>query len=427
MTRRTPTAIALAAVVALALSACSSGSSGSTEEPDGTASPTGGAEEVTISYSNFISNGGNEDNLATIVAAFEDANPGVRVEVKTLAYADYGTALQTDLAAGTQADVFDVEYANYAGYQQAGVLAALDGVDGSVFAPSLLEAYQTDGVQYALPSSFSNVVLFYNKDLFDAAGLDYPTNDWTWADEQAAAEALTDQAAGVFGTYQPISYYEFYKALAQNGGQFLSDDGATVAFNTPEGVEAAQWLVGKPGTTMPTAEQGAGTPDFDSGLFADGKLAMWHTGIWMFGSMADSDVNWDIAVEPGNTTQASAMFSNALGVSATSAHPAEAQAFAEFLAGSDVSAQVRLDAGWELPPVADESLLATYLDKGEPDNRQAVFDSLDKVALPPTIGEKQNQMVDIITNQLTEAAAGRMTAAEALAEAETQINALLAG
>lgn len=424
MNRRTPAALAVGAL-ALTLAACSSGST--TDPGAGETSSDAAPQDVTITYTNFISNDGNEDNLASIVSAFEDANPGVTVDVTTLPYSDYGTALQTDLAAGTQADVFDVEYANYAAYQAAGVLAPIEGVDTSVYTPSLLEAYQTDGTQYALPSSFSDVVLFYNKDLFDAAGVEYPTSSWTWADEQAAAQKLTDAAAGVWGDYQPISYYEFYKALVQNGAQFLADDGKSVAFDTPAGVEAAQWLIGKSGTTMPTAEQGAGTPDFDSGLFTQGKLAMWHTGIWMFGTVADAGLNWDIAVEPGNTTQASAMFSNALGVSAKSQHVKEATAFAAYLSGSQEAAKVRLDAGWELPPISDQTVLSTYLEKGDPANRQAVFDSLDHVALPPTIGDKQNQMVDIINAQLTEAAAGRMTAADALAEAAKQINALLAG
>ena len=281
MKHTTPLAgIGIAAVAALTLTGCSGGDSGggATDEP------------ITITYTNFISNGGNEENLQTIVDAFEAENPNTTVEVTTLPYADYFTALQTDLAGGTVSDVFDIEYANYASYQASNVLAPLEGVDTSVYQASLADAYATDGTQYALPSSFSNVVLFYNADMFDAAGLEYPTSDWTWEQEQAAAEALTDAAAGVWGDYQPISYYEFYKALAQAGGEFLNADGTAVAFNSPEGIAAANWLVGKSGTTMPTAEQGAGTPDFDSSLFADGKLGMWHTGIWMFGALADTSV-----------------------------------------------------------------------------------------------------------------------------------------
>ena len=74
---------------------------------------SGGGDEgpVTITYTNFISNGGNEDNLQKIVDAFEKDNPNITVDVTTLPYADYGTALQTDLAAGTESDVFDIEYA----------------------------------------------------------------------------------------------------------------------------------------------------------------------------------------------------------------------------------------------------------------------------------------------------------------------------
>lgn len=407
--------VAALAVVGLTLAGCSAGG----------ADASGDGDQVTITYSNFISNGGNEENLATIVKAFEKENPDVKVEVTTLPYADYFTALQTDLAGGTVSDVFDIEFANYAAYQANGVLAPLEGVDTSVYQASLADAYSTDGTPYALPSSFSNVVLFYNADLFDAAGIEYPTADWTWADEQAAAEKLTDSGAGVWGDYQPISYHEYYKAVAQAGGDFLTKDGSAVAFNSPEGLAAAEWLVGKSGTTMPTAEQGAGTPDFDSGLFAEGKLAMWHTGIWMFGGLADAGFTWDIAVEPGDTTPASALFSNGVAVSAGTKNADAAQRFAEFLTSSKAMVDVRLDSGWELPPIADESQLDAYLDKGDPANRQAVFDSLEQVALAPSIGEGQTEMQDIVSEELTEAAAGRKSVQEALDSAEKRVNALL--
>ncbi|MFD6054301.1 ABC transporter substrate-binding protein [Agromyces sp. NPDC060279] len=380
---------------------------------------------VTITYTNFISNDGNEENLQKIVAAFEDEHPDISVEVTTLPYADYGTALQTDLAAGTVSDVFDLEYANYAQYQANGVLAEIPVEDPSVYRESVLEAYATDGKQYALPSSFSTVVLFYNSDLFDAAGLEYPTSDWTWADEQAAAEQLTDQGAGVWGDHQPVSFYEFYKVLAQNGGEFLDESGTKTAFNSPEGIEAAEWLVGKSGTVMPTVEQGQGTPDFDTKLFSDGKLAMLHTGIWMFGAFADVPFGWDIAVEPGNTQQASALFSNAVGVSSGSKHQDAAAEFARFLTSSDVMVETRLDAGWELPVISDEAALESYLTLGDPANRQAVFDSLDQVALPPVVAKGQQEMQDIMTEELIEAQAGRKTVEEALASASERIDAAI--
>ncbi|WP_104177047.1 sugar ABC transporter substrate-binding protein [Cryobacterium sp. Y50] len=406
-------ALTAAAAVAIALAGCSA---------EGSDAASGA---VTINYSNFISNGGNEENLDAIVAAFETENPGITVNVTTLPYADYFTTLQTDLAAGTQADVFDIEYANFGAYVRDGVIAPLEEVDTSVYRTSLADAYSSDGAQYALPSSFSNVVLYYNADLFDAAGLSYPTSDWTWEDEKAAADQLADTAAGVYGDYQPISFYEYYKAVAQAGGDFLANDGKSVAFDSPEGISAAEWLVGKSGTVMPTPEQGAGTPDFDSSLFLDGKLAMWHSGIWMFGALADASFTWDVAVEPGDAQNASAMFSNAIAVSSSSEEKVAAQAFAEFLTSSSTMVETRLNAGWELPPVSDDSLLAPYLEKGAPANRQAVFDALEDVALPPIVTDGQTEMQDIVTEELTEAAAGRKSVDEAIAAAAERVDAVI--
>ena len=411
--------VALVGAIGLSLASCGEDPAGNPPE----ASTPDGTEQVTITYSNFISNGGNEANLDAIVAAFEKDNPGINVEVKTLPYSDYFTVLQTDIAGGTVADVFDIGFANYRIYQANGVLAPLASVDTSVYQKSLADAYATDSTQYALPSSFSNVVLFYNKDLFDAAGVSYPTQNWTWADEKEAALKLTDTDKGIWGDYQPISYHEYYKSVAQAGGSFLNGD--AVGFNSPAGIAAANWLVEKSGTVMPTAEQGSGTPDFDSQLFAQGKLAMWHTGIWNFAALKDTTFAWDIEVEPGDVQKASAMFSNALAVSAGSKNQEAATKWAQYMSSSDVMVDTRLTAAWELPPIADQSKFESYLTAGSPDNRQAVLDSLKAVALGPSIGENQAQMQDDVTNALTEIAAGRQKVEEAIPALAQKVSSLL--
>lgn len=410
------TLIAAGGVVILgaaALTGCSSSGDGDASGP------------VTLTYSNFISNGGNEANLTTIVDAFEKENPDITVNMQTAAYADYFTKLQTDLAAGTEADVFDVDAGSFANIQANGVLAEMTGVDDTKYRTSVLDTYKVDGAQYGLPTSFSNVVLFYNKDLFDKAGIAYPTSDWTWADEKAAAEKLTDKAAGVWGDYQPVSYYEYYKAVQQAGGTFLNADDSAAEFDSAAGMKAADWIAGKSGTVMPTAADGAGTADFDTNLFKDGKLAMWHTGIWMISLVGDLPFGWDIAVEPGDTQKASATFSNAVVISKNSAHQAAAQKWADYLTSSKTMVDTRLSAGWELPPVADDALLKPYLDKTPPANRQAVFDSLEHIAVAPRLGTNAQQIQDAVTNALGEVAAGRAKTDEAIPALATQVDGLL--
>lgn len=428
MHRRTTTPrsrLTAAAVLGLALAttlaACTQGSASRSDDPAGADDDA----PVTIRYTNFTAEGGHEADLDAIVAAFEEEHPDIQVEVQVLPYADYFTALQTAVAGGTVADVVDLNYDNFVTYAANGALAPLADVPDGVYAPSLVDAFSYEGQQLGLPQQFSNVVLFYNRSLFDAAGLDYPTDDWTWDDVRAAATALTDREAGIWGDYQPISFHEFYKALAQAGGSFFDEGKSEATFAGPEGVAAATWLIEKSGTVMPTEADGAGTPDFDVNLFAEGRLAMWHTGIWNFTRMGETEgLDWDVVVEPGSSAKASALFTDGVAVTAASQHPEEAELFAEYLTGSDMAVQTRLDTGWSLPPVADESKLDAYLSVTPPDNREAVLASLDAVVLTPVI-ESQQEMTDIVTEELGNAAAGRKTVEQALTDAQSRVNELL--
>ena len=409
---------------ALLLTACGQGSATKSDpppaSPDGSSSPSEDAV-TTVRYMNFSANGGNEETLQKIVDSFEAENKDIKVAVETLPYDDYFTSLQTAIAGKTAADSFELNYENFVTYAASGALAEVPVSNAAGYRPSILEAFQFDGKQYGLPASFSNVVLYYNKDLFDAAGLDYPTSEWTWADEQKAAEALTDKAAGVWGDYQPISFHEFYKALAQSSGEFLNADRTEAVFASPEGEAAANWLVRKSGVTMPTEADGAGTPDFDTNLFKEGKLAMWHSGIWMFSGLAEvADLNWDIAVEPGNTQQASALFANGVAISATSQNVDATARWVEYLTSSQATVDARLAASWELPPVADDAKFAPYLEQTPPANRQAVMDSLKNVALPPVVVAQQ-EMQDIVNEELSNAAAGRKDVSTALADAQKRV------
>ncbi|MGH2220890.1 extracellular solute-binding protein, partial [Enterococcus faecalis] len=81
--------------------------------------------------------------------------------------------------------------------------------DSKTLNKEAFEAYQYDGKQYGMVESFSNVVTFYNKDLFDKANIDYPTKDWTWSDEVAAAKKLTNAKENIYGTYAPVTMNEF--------------------------------------------------------------------------------------------------------------------------------------------------------------------------------------------------------------------------
>ena len=420
---------AAVAVVALSAAACSSGKSSTSPPATATGSASvassAPAQKATISYFTFSAAPDHLNDLNKIVQAFEAANPNITVKVQTAAYKDYFTKLSTELAAGTAPDTFEVDYQDFVTYASSGSLLGLDSsaYDAAAYTPSALKTFSYNGQQMALPESFSDVLLFYNKTLFDQAHVAYPTSSWTWTDEMAAAKKLTNKSAGVWGLYQPVSYYEFYKALAQAGGSFLSADGKQATFNSSAGVAAANWLIGKLGVTMPTLTQIGNTPDFDTNLFKNGKLAMWINGNWQFTGLAKMP-NWDVAVEPGDTTKASAVFFNGVAAAKSSKHADAALKWLKFMSSSPTSVKTRVDSSWELAPVADTSSEASYLTATPPANRQAVFDALQAPAAGPVIANEQ-QMIDIVNNALQNAAAGRASVQDALNKAADQVTALL--
>ena len=384
------------------------------------------AAPVTITYFTFSAAPDHLKDLDAIIAAFNKQNPEITVKVATAAYADYFTSLQTQVAGNAAPDTFELNYENFVTYARSGALADLTPfttsgvIDPKRYYPLALSGFQDGGKQFGLPATFSAVVLFYNKKLFDAAGLSYPTPEWTWKEETEAATKLT--ANGVFGDYQPVSFFEFYKSLAQAGGSFFGPDGKA-AFNDDKGVAAATWLTTKPGTTMPTVADIGGTPDYDTNLFKSGKLAMWHNGIWQFAGLKDAGVDYDVVVEPGAEKKANAVFMNAAVVSAKSPNQEAAARWVAFLTGAKETVETRLASSWELPAVNDQAAFDSYLKITPPANRKAVFDALENIALPPVI-ERQSEMQDIVTKALESIVAGTAVKA-ALDGAVNDVNALI--
>ena len=380
-------------------------------------------EAVEITYANFNASGGNEETLQKMYEAFHEEYPNITVNIETIGYDDYFTQMQTRVAGGTAPDCYELNIENFAAYANKGVLAELTGIDISGYNATALNAFSVNGKQYGVPGNFSNVVLIYNKDLFDQAGVAYPTDDWTWDDAMDACEKISALGDDIYGIYQPITFNEFFKVAAQYGGGVLNADKTEFTINSEENLKAATMMISKVTDTnvQPTEAQMGGMGDWD--LFESGRLGMIPTGIWAFNTFADAcDFNWDICVEPGGTQKATHFFSNALVVNADSDKKKAAATWINWLASSDTSAQMRIDAGWDLPAISNEEVLSGYLKLTPPENRQAVFDSLNYLTVAPII-EDYSLMSDIITGKLSLAAGGEITVQEALDQAQEECSA----
>ena len=381
------------------------------------------ADPVTITYAHFSGAGAQEETLKKMIEVFETKNPDIKVDLQITGFDDYFTKLATTVGGSNAPDVFEMNMENYLAYMLRGACADLTGlVNADNYSAGTLEAVSSAGKLYAVPMSFSTCILIYNKALFDQAGIAYPTNDWTWADAQAAAEAITALGDDIWGYYQPITYNEFYKSVKSNGGSLLNEDYTAFTVNSPENVAVLDAMLKRvrgENHVQPTAEEMAGRGDWD--MFTEGKLGMIITGIWAFPTYTEKCAfDWDIVVEPGYATKSTFFFANVNCVSPSSEKKEAAAKFADAMGSDPDIVQLRLDASWELPTIADQSKLTQYLEITPPANRAAVFDSMDYAAAPPALKES-GAASEIINNVLSTLEMSDVTAQEALDDIQSQL------
>lgn len=297
---------ALAAVVALtaagALTACSSTPQGATtldEEAD-----------VTLTWWT-----GQADQAQTILeglaADFEDEHPNVTIEVSSGAPSteDLLQKLSASFAGGTYPDV------SYAFGSWASELAASErtlDITEQVSEPDVAwdefsgaarqTAQPTGEATIGFPAVVDNLSLIYNTTVFDAAGVDYPTEDWTWEDFRAAAKELTDASTNTYGYAYSVSgseetTWQFWPHLWQHGGQILSEDGTTAEFNSEAGVEALTFL-----RDMAVEDESVYLDQTDTKfteLFASDRIGMVTSGPWTLYDLGVAGTQYGVVQLPG--------------------------------------------------------------------------------------------------------------------------------
>jgi multiple sugar transport system substrate-binding protein len=444
VTKRTSMVVALGMVVSIAATGC-----GTTSKPEAsaapkqeatakaTATPVAKKDPVTLNFMQYTASGSQEQTLGDMVKAFESANPDIKVKVDIVDYKNYYTKLNTQIASGDAPDVFEVGYENFVSYAAKNTLKDLTPIiaKDTTFKPEIYkglayDSFKYSGKQYGVVESFSDVVLFYNKDLFDKKQVEYPKADWTWKQELEAAEKLTDAKSGVWGTYSPIQFYEFYKTIAQNGGGIWSADGKPTV-NSKQNIEALNWMLDKakkykvsPALNDDTFNQ----PDADLNAFKAGKIAMLRAGIWNFGRFADASFKWDIALEPGNTKKAHHFFADGLVVSDKTKNADAAWKFIKFMSSDPAVVSKRIEKGWSVPAVSDEKVMDAYFKQTPPASKKIVLEALNSLVLTPVgpIPDKWNDLTKAVGDELDKARLKQdYTAEQALNEAQAKIEKLV--
>ena len=369
-----------------------------------------------------------EAGIQAAIDAFNESQDEIHVNASTVPWGQYWDKLVTGLPAGSAPDIFAINALNVRDYAKNGYLLDISDlfegeVDLSKFPQHVIDTHTVNGTLWGIPKDFDSIAVFYNKDMFDAAGVEYPSDDWTWDDFIATAKALTDADNSVYGAAIPASGQSAcYDYIFGNGGQVFDESGACVV-NSPEAVEALQKL--QDGILVegvsPTVE--AQVEIDNDTMFQSGMIAMCFGGSWNVGTYVDV-FGESLGIAPLPIMKERKTISHCLSWvgAASTKYPEEVKKFLAYMGSYDAQA---LTADVVIP--AYEGCADLWAKKFEGFNTEAFLGAADQGwAVPLPAADKNTQ--EIFTNfdnYMAEILSGG-NVEENLAKMQDEFNGLLA-
>lgn len=398
------------------------------------------AQESSISYL-FPAGGGPEEEKVydDLIALFEQSS-GITVE-KRHPTGDVGILelLQIELAAGEAADVTWNDIGSVAQFGKRGGFVPLDqfveaeNYDFSDFFPQqFVDGGRVDGVLYGLPRELNTLVTFFNKTMFDEAGLEDPytlweKGEWTWDKFIEVGQVLTDAGSLVYGTGGYDNHPWMLDMLVrQNGTQMVSDDLTTVNLTDPKAIEAYQFAIDLRLQHHMMPEPGA-LDGWAGTQFAGKQLATMFAGRWVVPLFSTiTDFEWGTAPVPAGTAGSFTPLVGAFHhITKDSKNPEAAWELVKFM--SDTTAQSRsAELGLLIPVRRSVAESDTYLKfAGMEEKYNKVFlDAIDEGGRLLPINENWNQYCDIWVEESAEAWLGNEPIADAASRVQDRVTRL---
>ena len=249
-------------------------------------------------------------SMEAICAAYTAKHPEVSIEVQVTNWTEYWTKLEAAAESNTMPDIFWMHTNQILYYADFGMLADVTDLyadeDPSYYQNHFSEisignASGSDGRMYGVPKDKDNLVLVYNKEMFDAAGVSYPTAEWTWDDMTGASQKIYD-ATGKYGFMayndDQMGYWSF---VYQAGGCILTEDKTRAGFDQPGTRKGMEFYVGlQDYEWCPDqayfAETAPGTAFFSGigSMYIEGNWELMNKCV----SFPDMNGKWDIAPMP---------------------------------------------------------------------------------------------------------------------------------
>jgi multiple sugar transport system substrate-binding protein len=425
----TRTALGLVAAlgVTVLVAGCSS-ATGSAPSGDYSAAESDLAAEITYGVWDQTQVGAIDANIAE----FNKEYPNIDVNVNVTPWDSYWPKLQTQASSNTLPDLFWMNGPNFQTYGGAGKLEPItgevdaDAIDPDNYPEALNDLYTIDGVQYGVPKDYDTIGLWYNSEIFERAGVALPADDWSWADFDEAASAISEALSteGIYGAAGGMDgQTTYYNTIFQAGGEVISEDGTESGFDSKASQEGLQfWTDLIDSGASPSIQQLSDTPAIQ--WFTSGKLGMLWSGSWSRTAVAESEFAdvIDVAPLPQGEEQATVIHGVSNVVAANSKNKQAAQALQVFLAGKEAQQQ-QGDMGAVIP--AFTGTQQAFVDSA-PDVNLRVFVDATEYAKPYPVSANTAEWNAFETELLPDAFSGSVPVSDAAKSLADKMNDVLA-
>lgn len=359
------------------------------------------------------------------IEEFNKDNSNIQIESTVIPWAQYWVKMPTLLNSGVDLDMFWCNILNVVEFIEKDLLMEIkqDNITTEDFAAGIIEPFQEDNKLYGMPIFYDPVCMMYNKELFDKAGISYPSDDWTWDDLREAAKELTIRdssgEAQQWGIYlSGDTWMSFYTFVAQSGSKIYSDDHRSAAFNNADAKTAVQYIYDIMNVDKTSPSIAEGKEFSQDELFASDRVAM------IFGTTPNFDTQYkamgdkvDVVGLPSGKIKATPLSTIAYVASNKTNNPNEVRKFMEFLStttANDIMAEKTT------PAMADKA--EKWLEK-YPDTNAKAWLEATKYGFPcPYVKKNNSEVWTIVGTELTNILMDEKSIEQGLADMEKAVN-----
>ncbi|MDP9315886.1 MAG: sugar ABC transporter substrate-binding protein [Chloroflexota bacterium] len=368
-----------------------------------------------------------------IVKAFEQQQPTIDVEITHIpGQNDYRKRLAADFAAGQPADVVLLNYRRMPTFAAKGAIEPLEPflerstrIKEQDFYPEPMAAFRFNGTLMCIPQNTSSLVVYYNKQLFDQAGVAYPNDNWTWDDFLTTAQTLTKDVNGdgtieQYGAGIEPTAIRLAPFIWQNGGNIVDNatEPTTLTLDAPEALAAAQWFVDLQVKHHVVPDAVAAESEDDESRFQNGRTAMLFDSRRAVPTLRTINTfDWDIAPLPHGPQATTILHSDAYCMSAKAANKEAVWSFIEF-ANSSEGQTIIARTGRTVPSLQAVAQSPAFLEPNAKPQRSSVFlEAIPTIRAVPTFATWED-VESILDNEIKRAFYGQASVADAMRTAQ---------